>query len=294
MTMSGWALRGMFTMFLATFWVSPGASASLDEIRDSGTLRHLGIRYANFVTGAGDGFDVELMQGFAAHIGVRHELVYTDFYSVIKDLLGQDVVLDEGEVRLTGSFPVRGDVISTGFTILPWRQEVLLYSDPTFPSQVLLIAPSGSDVSPIQPTGDIDSDIAATKAQIGSRSLLVMERTCLDPAGYGLTGQGLDLQRYTNSTNLNEMVPAMLQGSADLTLLDVPDILLDLVHWPGQLKIIGPISTPQALATAFPPGSEDLRDAFNAYLGELKADGRYDALVDTYYPGSRSFFPEFF
>ena len=40
-------------------------AAALNEIKARGELRHLGIRYANFVTGDGDGFDVELMQGFA-------------------------------------------------------------------------------------------------------------------------------------------------------------------------------------------------------------------------------------
>lgn len=44
------------------------------------------------MTGAGDGLDVELMQGFAKRIGVSYKLVYSDFYSVIRDLLGKDVV----------------------------------------------------------------------------------------------------------------------------------------------------------------------------------------------------------
>ncbi len=33
----------------------------LDEIKKSGVLRHLGVPYANFVTGSGDGMDVELV-----------------------------------------------------------------------------------------------------------------------------------------------------------------------------------------------------------------------------------------
>lgn len=42
--------------------------ADLKEIKAKGELCHLGIRYANFVTGAGDGFDVEIVQGFARYI----------------------------------------------------------------------------------------------------------------------------------------------------------------------------------------------------------------------------------
>ena len=279
----------MVFLFMASSW-----AADLAEIKKRGEIRHIGIRYANFVTGAGDGLDVELMQGFAKRIGVSYKLVYSDFYSVIRDLLGKDVVRKNGEVTLTGDYPVKGDVISTGFTMLPWREAILLYSDPVLPSQVLLVAPAESDLQPIKDGADLAADIAKTRKAIGSRSVLVMERTCLDPTNYGLVNVGLDLKAYNKSSNLNEMVPAMLNKEAELTLLDVPDAILDLRKWAGRIKILGPISDRQILATAFPKDAPVLRDEFNAYLSDIKASGVYDRLVDKYYPGIRRFFPEFF
>jgi hypothetical protein len=269
-------------------------AADLKEIRERGELRHLGIRYANFVTGAGDGFDVEMVQGFARHIGVKYTLVYTDFYSVIRDLLGKDVIRKGGEVSLEGDYPVKGDIIATGFTVLPWREAVLLYSKPTFPSQVLLLARADSNFTPIKGSPDLAHDIEETKALIGKNSLLVMDRTCLDPNNYGLKGTGVDLRAYTKNTNLNEMVPALLNKEAELTLLDVPDVILDLKKWAGKIKVIGPISQHQDLAAAFPKDAPALRDAFNEYLLKIKAEGIYDQLVDKYYPGIRRYFPEFF
>src|SRR3979411_57215 len=129
---------GSLSGAMAFFFVTSSWAADLAEIKQRGEIRHIGIRYANFVTGAGDGLDVELMQGFAKRIGVSYKLVYSDFYSVIRDLLGKDVVRKEGEVTLTGDYPVKGDVISTGFTMLPWREAILMYSDPTLPSPALL------------------------------------------------------------------------------------------------------------------------------------------------------------
>lgn len=269
-------------------------AADLAEIKARGELRHLGIRYANFVTGAGDGFDVELVQGFAKHLGVRYQLVYSDFYNVIRDLLGQDVVRKGDNVTLTGNFPVKGDMIAAGFTVLPWREAVLLYSAPTFPSQVLLVAPAQSRLQPIRGGKDLLADIRETKALIGRKSLLVMDRTCLDPSNYGLKGVGLDLRAYAKSTNLNEMIPALINHEADLTLLDVPDAILDLKKWAGRIKVLGPISEHQDLAAAFPKDAPMLRDAFNAYLAQTKANGDYDRLVNKYYPGIRRYFPEFF
>jgi ABC-type amino acid transport substrate-binding protein len=278
----------------ALFLCTSAMAADLDEIKARGELRHLGIRYANFVTGAGDGFDVEMIQGFARHIGVKYTLVYSDFYNVIRDLLGKDVVRDGANVSLAGSFPVTGDMIATGFTVLPWRAAVLMYSEPTFPSQVLLVAPAESPLQPVKGSSDLRADIAETKALIGTKSLLVMERTCLDPSSYGLAGVGIDLKAYTKSTNLNEMVPALLNKQAELTLLDVPDAILDLKKWSGQIKVLGPVSEHQNLAAAFSKDAPHLRDAFNTYLRQIKADGTYDKLVDKYYPGIRRFFPDFF
>ncbi len=287
------SLRNILVVLLLAV-LAPAAFADLKEIREKGELRHLGIRYANFVTGAGDGFDVELVQGFARHIGVNYTLVYSDFYSVVTDLLGKNVIRKGAEVELSGSQPVKGDMIATGFTILPWREQILLFSDATFPSQVLLIARATSDYKPIKGSANLDSDIAETRRFIGSKSLLVMEKTCLDPANYDLKGKGFDLRPYTRSTNINEMVPTLLEGSVEFTLLDVPSAILDLQKWAGRIKVLGPISQTQELAAAFPKSSPQLRDAFNTYLRQIRKDGSYDALVRKYYPGIQRYFPEFF
>ena len=286
--------RRLATCLLCCALALPAFAADLPEILARGELRHLGIRYANFVTGSGDGFDVELARGFAERLGVRYTLVYSDFYAVMRDLLGADVVPEGDASRLVGEHPVRGDMIAAGFTVLPWREAVLLYSEPTFPSQVLLVARADSDTQPIAGGSDQSADIEATRALIGDNSLLVMKGTCLDPANYGLEGVGIDLRAYTRSSNLNEMVPALLNREAELTLLDVPDAILDLRKWAGQIKVLGPISGDQILAAAFLKDAPLLRDAFNDYLREIKADGRYGALVDKYYPGIRRYFPAFF
>lgn len=269
-------------------------AGDLKDIQARGELRHLGIKYANFVTGAGDGFDVELVQGFARHLGVKYTLVYSDFYSIIRDLLGKDVTVKDGKATLSGEHAVKGDMISTGFTVLPWRKQVLLYSDPVFPTQVLLVARADDPQQPLRGSQSLARDIKDTKAMIGRKSLLVMEKTCLDPAGYGLQGKGLDLRPYTKNTNVNEMVPAMLGGVAEYTLLDVADVILDLQKWAGRIKVLGPISEEQEMAAAFPPDAPQLRDAYNDYLRRIMADGTYMKLVRKYYPGIESYFPAFF
>src|SRR3981189_2488817 len=165
---------GSLSGAMAFLFVTSSWAADLAEIKQRGEIRHIGIRYANFVTGAGDGLDVELMQGFAKRIGGSYKLVYSHFYSVIRDLLGKDVVRKNGEVTLTGDYPIKGDVISTGFTVLPWRGAILFFSAPTLPSQVLLVAPAESDLQPIEDGVDLAADIANTRKAIGSNRPLVL------------------------------------------------------------------------------------------------------------------------
>jgi glutamine transport system substrate-binding protein len=286
--------KALFSALLLLCLPLLASAADLKEIQARGELRHLGIKYANFVTGAGDGLDVELAKGFAKHIGVKYTLVYSDFYSIIRDLLGKDVSVADGKATLSGAHPVKGDMIATGFTVLPWRKQVLLYSEPTFPTQVLLVARAEAPQQPLVGGQSLARDIEDTKAMIGKKSLLVMEKTCLDPAGYGLKGKGFDLRPYTKNTNINEMVPAMLNGVAEYTLLDVADVILDLQKWAGKIKVLGPISAEQEMAAAFPPDAPQLRDAFNEYLRAIKADGSYLKLVRKYYPGIEAYFPEYF
>jgi hypothetical protein len=73
-------VASVFSLLLA---VRAVRAADLEEVRTSGVLRHLGVPYANFVTGAGDGMDVELIQAFAKSLGVRYEYVETDWGTVL-------------------------------------------------------------------------------------------------------------------------------------------------------------------------------------------------------------------
>lgn len=112
------------------------AASSLDDLNERGVLRHLGVPYANFVTGAGDGMDVELMQQFAAWLRVGYEYVQTDWSSAIGDLTGENIKSRGGEPEHLGKVPIKGDVIANGMTVIPWRQQVVLFGEATFPTQV--------------------------------------------------------------------------------------------------------------------------------------------------------------
>lgn len=268
------------------------APRDLDDIRKDGTLRHLGVTYANFVTGLGDGLDVELMKLFAEHLGVRYEFVQTDWDNVLTDLTGITFTLQGSSLSKTGTRPIKGDVVANGLTILDWRHALVDFSVPTFPTQVWVVARSDSAISPIKPTGDIRQDIALTRAKLDNVNVLCKTGGCLDPALYDLDKAGARPQLFPGSPN--DLAPAVILGEAEVSLLDVPDALVALQKYPGKIKVIGPMSETQDMAVGFAREQPRLREEFDRFFASLKSSGGYDKLVKKYYPLVYNYYPAFF
>jgi ABC-type amino acid transport substrate-binding protein len=287
------ALCAALALLLPTVSGAGGAEGrDLDAVKRRGVLRHLGIPYANFVTGSGDGFDVELLRLFAARLGVRYEFVETDWRSVLPDLTGREVSPANPDLSRAPPAPVRGDVAANGMTVLPWRETVVSFSSPVFPTQVWVVARAGSSVQPIAPSGTVQQDIRAVKALLAGRSVLGVANTCLDPALYELEKTSARLEM--KDARLDEIAPMLIQGKAELALLDVADAMIALQKFPGEVKVIGPVSVPQLMAVAFPREAPRMREAFEAFLEEARRDGTYRRLIHAYFPEAPVYFPDFF
>jgi len=266
--------------------------SDLAEVKAKGVLRHLGVPYANFVTGSGDGMDVELMKLFAQHLGVKYEFIETSWGNLIGDLTGKKVKSKGDDIEILSDAPIKGDIAANGITVLPWREKIMNYSNPTFPTQVWLVVRADSPIRPIKPAGHIDKDIVKVKDLLKGQIVLGVANTCLDPCLYKLEESGARPKLYPG--NLNEVAPAIINGEAEMTLLDVADALIALEKWPGKIKVIGPVSPMQEMGAAFAKTSPQLRDAFNQFLTQCKRDGTYLQLVKKYYPLVISYYPDFF
>ncbi|HEY5716006.1 MAG TPA: transporter substrate-binding domain-containing protein [Psychromonas sp.] len=290
----------IFSAALAVI-ASQANARDLSDIQKAGVLRHIGIPYANFVThyAQGDkmingGMDTELMQAFAAHLGVKYEYVPATWTNVFGLLTGRHAQYVNNQIIYGDKEEIQGDVIANGATTLDWRKEVIDFSDDYFPSAVWLVSRSDSDLQPIHPSGTISDDIAQVKSLINERDILAMKNSCLDPDLYNLELTAANIILPTKERKLNEMIPAILNHDAESTLLDVPDILIALEKWPGEIKVIGPISPEQRMAVGFRKDSPELRKAFNAFLKQIQADGSYNKIVQKYYPSVFHFYPKFF
>jgi ABC-type amino acid transport substrate-binding protein len=283
----------LFSCIALVFLCGSAWAEDLDDILRSGTLKHLGIPYANFITPDGQGLDVELMQAFADHLGVKYQFVESTWQDIIGDLTGIKIKVEDDMVTRIGTRPKKGHVISTGFTVLPWRKKIVSFSAQTFPSGIWLVARSDSRLTPIKPTGDIEKDIELVKNQLKGFSILGLRDSCLAPALYGIDKTGAIIRYFPPDGDLSEMIPSVIAKNADATLIDVPVALMGLAKWPGKIKVIGPVSKPQGMACAFAQDSPKLRQAFAQFFTAFKQQGKYRAIVRKYYPSVFSYYPDF-
>ncbi len=293
-------MRILFIPLYLSLAMAPALRAGdIESIRNSGVLRHLGIPYANFVretVNGVDGLDVELMQLFAAHLGVKYQYVKTCWSDVFSDITGRRCIVENGRIRTSADadMEIRGDIVANGLTILPYRKEIVDYSTPTFPTGVWLAARAKSSLKPITPSGNVAEDIAHTKMLLREKSVLSMRGTCLDPSLYDLDTTGATILFFTESENLNELAPAVIRGVAETTLLDIPDALVAIQKWPGDLKIIGPVSQNQVMGVAVSKTSPGLLHEFNRFFEQIWKNGTYKALVTKYYPSVYLYLGDFF
>jgi ABC-type amino acid transport substrate-binding protein len=171
--------------------------------------------------------------------------------------------------------------------VLPWRKKLIAYSQPTFPTQVWAIANRGT----LSETIENRRTPSQITSYIKRYNLIVLGKkdTCLDPVLYGLEKQG---KLYAGS--VNDIAWAVLNGQADLGLLDSPDTLIALRKWPEKLQVLGPVSETQTMGAGFRPASCQLKAEFNRFLQSIKKNGIYHRIVKKHYPDIFFYFPDAF
>ena len=293
-TATTWMKNIISIFFLSCMVAYPVGAEDLDAVLQSGTLQHLGIPYANFITpDRQKGLDVDLMRAFADYLGVRYKFIESTWNTIIPDLTGKQIKVDGDNVSITGSTKKKGNVIATGFTVLPWREKIVSFSQETFPSGIWLISRSDSRLIPIKPSGDIYNDIAMVKKELAGVSVLGLKGSCLAPSLYGIDKTGAQLRFFPPENDLEEMIPSVIAHNADATLIDVPVALIALTRWPGKIKVIGPVSPPQEMACAFAKDSPKLKEKFDVFFHQFKKSGQYRKLVNKYYPSVFTYYPDF-
>ena len=202
--------------------------------------------------GGFEGIDVEVAQAIAEKLGL--ELVVDD--------MGFDAALTAVQ---TG----QSDIAMAGITVTPEREEVMDFSDSYATGVQVVIV---KEDSPIQTVDDL-----ANADMIGCQAATTGYIYCSDTPENG--GYGED--HVTAYENGALAVMALVNGQVDAVVID-NEPAKSFVEQNEGLKILDTEFAVEDYAIGFAKGNTALRDAVNAALSELIADGTVQYIVDKY------------
>jgi ABC-type amino acid transport substrate-binding protein len=206
------------------------------------------------------GFDVDLVKAIAATQGITDVKFQKTAFDTIFTALKQG----------------RFDMVASSVTITPDRAKVIDFGAPYFAANQSVMVAKGKRA---------DLEALAGKNLTRAESLTTLK------------GLKLGVQRGTTGAELAASVPgasvsqygivddafnALAAGRVDAVVNDFPASAYATKAKP-QLVVVAQIQTNESLGLAFPKTNPKLRDAFDAGLKKIKADGTYAKIYETWF-----------
>lgn len=195
------------------------------------------------------GFDADLMNEIASRLGLETEWVDSAFDTIFTDLAA-------------GQF----DVVISGATITPEREQEVNFSEGYFSSLQALTVQEDSDIASFDDLGEGD----AVAVQSGTTGEIWAEEN--------LTAQGVELRAFPEYPPLYN---ALETGQVEGVVYDESSAIPETFGRPG-LQVVDTVDTGEVYGIAVDPNNPDLLDAINQALLDMFEDGTYDQIFDSY------------
>jgi polar amino acid transport system substrate-binding protein len=194
------------------------------------------------------GFDIDIVQAIAD--GLELELAVKDSSF---DALQSGQALNANQC----------DIAASAMTITEERQAALDFSDGYYDSQQSLLVAEDSDIASID-----DLDGVKVGVQQGTTGKVYAEENAT----------GAELVSFPSDA---EMFQAIKAGQVEALLQDLP---VNINHQDqGGFAVVETYSTDESYGLAMKKGNTALVDAVNEQLSEMREDGTYDEIYNTYF-----------
>jgi len=194
------------------------------------------------------GFDIQLWEAIAKQANLQYKLQPMDFNGIIPGLQTKSI-----------------DAALAGITIREDRAKVVDFSDHYYESGLAILAP---EASTIKTAKDLDGKTVAVKT--GTVGVDYMKANV----------PGAKLKLFPDIDNA---FLELATGRIDAVVHDTPNVqYYARTAGAGKVKVTGSLKSGDFYGIAFPKGSE-LVPVVNKALKELKANGTYDKLYETWF-----------
>ncbi len=193
------------------------------------------------------GFDIDLAKEIASRLGLELQIITTNWDGIIPGLKTD-----------------KYDVIMSAMTITEKRSQEIDFSDPYFDADQSLAVKSGSS---IKSTDDLKGKVVGVQ----------IDTTGQEWAEKNLTGLK-ELRKYET----------IIAAFEDLKLGRVDAIINDFPvnNWyskDGKTEVVQIIKTEERYGIGIKKGNDQLREAINQVLADIKADGTYATIYESWF-----------
>ncbi len=193
------------------------------------------------------GFDVDLMTAIAKKMGLEFEIVPTAWDGIIPALVSD-----------------RYDIIASAMTITEEREEQISFSDPYISADIAISAPVDS---PIETAEDLADKTVGV--QIDTTGQFAVEE--IEDVG--------EIRKYETILNAFQDLET---GRLDAVVNDAP-VNAYIIRDNPNVENTGTIETGDVYGYGLKQENEQLRDAINQALQELKDEGLYDRIFQKWF-----------
>ena len=215
------------------------------------------------------GFQLELLEAFTKHIGVKLELIISN------DISTNISQLTSGKC----------DMIAHNFTITNARRKVVDFSIPIMQSRQVLV----------QRIEDSNNDTSNKKKLIrnlldlGGKTIYIQKSSAFEDRMRNLQNEIGDSMNIiiSDTCEAEQMIEMVADGQIDYTI-SVENVALVNKTYYDNIDVSTPVSFQQNLAWAVRKNSNSLLNELNKWLAEFKETKEYRRIFDTYYRNPRS------
>jgi ABC-type amino acid transport substrate-binding protein len=208
------------------------------------------IPYAPFEFGRAPnykGFDIELVNEIAKRLELDVEYVKTPFDTIFRNLA-------------QGKF----DLVASSTTITEERKRTVDFSDPYFAADQSLMVKRGSDIRTLD---DLQGQVIG--AQIGT-------------TGADYAKEEIDAETVRTYDLIDDAFQALQTGQIAAVINDCP-VSKYAERSKPDLQVLSAIRTGESYGLALAKDTDQLREAVNGALDEIKQDGTYDRIFGKWF-----------
>lgn len=214
------------------------------------------------------GYEYELLELFAEHLGVELEIVIVDD-------------LDEIFNELNSG---RGDIIAANMTVTKERSELVSFAEHHLLTRQVLVQRYPDHWSNIPP-GMLESTIIRNPIDLIDREVHVRKNSSFYSRLQSLSdeiGGEINVVQVPGDYETEQLIHMVANGQIMYTIADENVAMINRTYY-SNIDIKTPISFPQKIAWAVRKNSPDLLSTMNMWIKSMQNNVDYIAIYDKYY-----------